>query len=758
MKVPVLGRLLERYRSPARAAADMDAELFRALLDQAFGRTRMGAVDPDRADRGWVYGANRQMGGRIASLSPELYIAKPDPAGRVRGRRESESWKRSHWDYDPVHEHPFLSLLEAPNPEMSGAAFRWLQALMLQRHGVAYVLFFPRTLVFHKDKLEATYWSLERMYLLEPRLIKTRPGYGRERGVFTYGTRASMDFRGAPWSRSEREEWRQEPYPFVMAVDLPGGSPTAAASAPIQNLWQLEKMHYNQLANGVHAQLVFYLLQKGDDPEAWSRAVKILKAGVGKAGEPTVLPKDRVEVAKSPVSNQEMQFAELSVRERQQVLATMGASDSVVGLGGNLNRATLWGMEHMLAVGAIDPLNLLVAEALNGWVLPLYPGQSERTRLWLRFRSAKMVDDQDQARMLRTLVDGGIYSPNEARAELGKGGHPDGDRLSSKGSSSTASPEGTPTPDEAQQASANADRTSRSRSLDDIRRQVRTPEGRDQRWRSLEGRALPFERRMAREAAALFRTQGVNVAAAIETMGGVQLSVAGRDGEPVELAGSNLTERYRGVRLSDEEKKAADSLVAQVFGAEESRAAWESLLLGTGTLAGLAAMNGVMQDTGGLASVAASDPAFRAFMQTRAFEFSRLVTRTTAEALRGLIWQAFREGVATEDVVGRVTALFGDWAEGRAKTIAQTEVGGVFGWGEQRAMEEAAEVDPSIQKMWLTMRDNVVRDSHDAADGQTVGVNEFFTVGTCEMMHPLDHMHCSEGEEIIGCRCRQTVA
>jgi uncharacterized protein with gpF-like domain len=55
--------------------------------------------------------------------------------------------------------------------------------------------------------------------------------------------------------------------------------------------------------------------------------------------------------------------------------------------------------------------------------------------------------------------------------------------------------------------------------------------------------------------------------------------------------------------------------------------------------------------------------------------------------------------------------------------------------------------------MWLSQRDDRVRDSHAAADGQVVEVNEAFVVGGCLMRWPLDGELCGDPGEIINCRC-----
>lgn len=54
-------------------------------------------------------------------------------------------------------------------------------------------------------------------------------------------------------------------------------------------------------------------------------------------------------------------------------------------------------------------------------------------------------------------------------------------------------------------------------------------------------------------------------------------------------------------------------------------------------------------------------------------------------------------------------------------------------------------------KMWVTRRDERVRHTHNVADGQTVPVDDTFTVGGFPMRHPGDRT--APASETINCRC-----
>lgn len=59
-------------------------------------------------------------------------------------------------------------------------------------------------------------------------------------------------------------------------------------------------------------------------------------------------------------------------------------------------------------------------------------------------------------------------------------------------------------------------------------------------------------------------------------------------------------------------------------------------------------------------------------------------------------------------------------------------------------------------KVWVTMHDKKVRDSHNLADGQKVEINKPFKVGRCLMDAPMvfnEESEYQDAKEIVNCRC-----
>ena len=85
----------------------------------------------------------------------------------------------------------------------------------------------------------------------------------------------------------------------------------------------------------------------------------------------------------------------------------------------------------------------------------------------------------------------------------------------------------------------------------------------------------------------------------------------------------------------------------------------------------------------------------------------------------------------------------------RAMNIAQSEANTFLNYSDYVDAKDRG----YTQKTWLTMLDDRVRDSHEEIEGQTVGIDETFKVGTSEMRFPHDWTLSPDPKEVINCRC-----
>ena len=104
-------------------------------------------------------------------------------------------------------------------------------------------------------------------------------------------------------------------------------------------------------------------------------------------------------------------------------------------------------------------------------------------------------------------------------------------------------------------------------------------------------------------------------------------------------------------------------------------------------------------------------------------------------------------GETMQELADRIRGTFSEIDGERAMRIAMTETSAAYGVGRQEAMKSAG----ITQKKWLTSGNDNVRPAHAAANGQTVGIDEDFTVGGEQLAHPGDP-DGSPGN-VINCHC-----
>lgn len=88
-------------------------------------------------------------------------------------------------------------------------------------------------------------------------------------------------------------------------------------------------------------------------------------------------------------------------------------------------------------------------------------------------------------------------------------------------------------------------------------------------------------------------------------------------------------------------------------------------------------------------------------------------------------------------------------SDDRALLGALNESNAIVGYDE---LQEAVD-DGATYKIWVTERDNKVRNTHREVDGKRIPIDEFFEVGNERMMFPRDEVNCEDLNEIANCRC-----
>jgi hypothetical protein len=618
--------------------------------------------------------------------------------------------------------------------------------------GVSYVAVFPESIeVEGPGAPPFVIARVSEIRLLEPDRVRPEPTEGRMLGKFLYKTSSGGDeeFRAGPIGPHQVRNWRRSPYPFVYRTIIPDGnsyggtSPALAAGDAITALAQLGELHKNQLKNGTHSSLIFKMLTESDNPERFHQAVALLKAGISQAGEPIIIPKDRFEIEKNPATNSEMQYQDLSDVSRKELLAVLGGSDSLVGLVESVSRANLWAQEWALATGTVDPLNDLIAASFSASVLPLYPGQSSTASLKMTFETSAFRDAKDDADVAAVYVGAGIKTRNEAREEIGLAKHPDGEGLGEQLQPGPDAPLGGLAAEVVELAEEEDDGRVRELIAEHAAELIQetawkngsynlaTPEGRAAKWRAMMEESKPFED----EFEELVRDVFVRIEQSIL--------------KKLENA-SLLTQ----VVADPEDERARTTVLDTLWDPDEWEADFRAAYR---AVAPKAVLDSVVKSVAEMnidIGFDVHDPRITVFVQSQSFNFVRNIDDTTKSALADMLDEALAKGTPTAVFRAQIENKFAEYQGHRAVAIARTEMGIAENYGSQFALEEAVGLGMKAKKMWISARDNRVRDSHIAADGQVVRVDQAFVVGRCRMLYPMDGARCSDPGEIVMCRCR----
>jgi SPP1 gp7 family putative phage head morphogenesis protein len=123
------------------------------------------------------------------------------------------------------------------------------------------------------------------------------------------------------------------------------------------------------------------------------------------------------------------------------------------------------------------------------------------------------------------------------------------------------------------------------------------------------------------------------------------------------------------------------------------------------------------------------------------------INATTQNALSESLLEGIEAGESTDELVARVDKIFDAAIDTRARIIARTEVLTATNFAAMAALRELG----ATSKRWVGILDDRIRDSHEAAHGQIVGIDEKFQVGDSEMEYPGDPT--APAKEVCNCRC-----
>lgn len=137
-------------------------------------------------------------------------------------------------------------------------------------------------------------------------------------------------------------------------------------------------------------------------------------------------------------------------------------------------------------------------------------------------------------------------------------------------------------------------------------------------------------------------------------------------------------------------------------------------------------------------------------LENRLFDTFDNMNKTTTEDVINTLADMAEENASIDDMAQAIQDKFSEYDKigYRADRIARTETLTALSIGQAAAMKDAATVVPNLKKIWLTMDDDRVRDSHVAMDGDVVDWDKPFDNG---LFFPRDPS--GEAGQTINCRC-----
>lgn len=165
-------------------------------------------------------------------------------------------------------------------------------------------------------------------------------------------------------------------------------------------------------------------------------------------------------------------------------------------------------------------------------------------------------------------------------------------------------------------------------------------------------------------------------------------------------------------------------------------------------------------DVGASIAFNIGSPAAAEFLTDHVSKFALDVSKTTHARINKIITDVLTEKFNTGSTQAQITAAirsgiedeYGFYEKYRAARIARTESGIAGNAGTFDGMKQAG----VQKKRWIASRDEKVRHTHEVADAQEVGIDEPFVVGESLLDHPGDPS--GPPEEIINCRCAMSAA
>lgn len=675
------------------------------------GRIRPGDFqEMVKAYTSWVYTCASRNAASCAQVPLRLYVAKAGKSKLIMTRTKAISKPQRMWlysnssltkwtakaqDIEEVTDHPFLDLMRNVNPWMNEFELRELTTLFQELTGNCYWYLVASPLGTPKEV-----WVLQAQRVkIVPDPVEFIKGYIYEKGVAkeTFTPEEIIHFK----------------YPNPLDYFYGMGCVAAAANAVDVNQYMRD---YEMAVFENRARPDFVLTtdeRLGDaDIERLIGMWNKLYRGPKKAGKTAVLDKG-LKPHDISISPRDLNFLTGRKFNREEIANLFGVPIALL-TSESVNRANAEVASYVYMRDTILPRLRRMEQKLNEKLLPLYD-----ERLFCAFDNPIPEDKEFALKERETNIKVGFSTINEERAKVGLEPLEGGDYIWRPMSEVPVG--GSKSFDEIIDRAAEkmaiailcgmSERAGSDEEGDDREKK------RIEYWENFVKRITPQERKFKDEIVKLFEEQ-----------------------RKVVLA--NLS------KLPKSHYKDESIIDFILFGFEEWRERFETM--GTPFIAEAVrrAGNETLAELGLTIDFDMSDPRVQDFIGEKTRKFCKDINETTKEALIKELKEGFAEGESIQDLRKRINKVFDQATTYRAERIARTEIVGSSNRGALEAYHQSGVVE---KKEWITARDEKVRDSHAATDGQIQDIDEPFILGSgVEMMCPGDF---GPPEEVVNCRC-----
>ena len=140
-----------------------------------------------------------------------------------------------------------------------------------------------------------------------------------------------------------------------------------------------------------------------------------------------------------------------------------------------------------------------------------------------------------------------------------------------------------------------------------------------------------------------------------------------------------------------------------------------------------------------------------ALLENRGIESFDQISTTTLDRVMDEIIKGVSDRLSINEVRENINQYFEKNTVNRAGTVARTETLQALTVGQESVFDEARKSGIKFNKVWITSKDDRVRETHVKVDKVQVKDDETFTVGSDELKYPRDP--AGSAKEVINCRC-----